>query len=300
MPMAPMLAASAASDISSGWIFRGLPGFFLRIRGSTRRSSICSLLVSSQSRDFLEDKTRRARAVRPGQRRREAPGFGPLERQRRDEPALCGGRASRAFFSYFLLLGLFFASCREQVSLRRRDLRRGRGRFAVGAVFRLQASKRFELALAGRIGLAHAEHFDHVGGPQALLDGALDVAECVGRIAVARPTKRLVEKDHLVGFALEEGGIVPIFIVMRNMPECIAESLVEGFAEGGRWKLVGDELHQRVGEFGFVLGAVPLRRDELLRFKRRRREGANKGCRQHGSFSSREGLIGKGGLLVSI
>ena len=35
-----MLAASAASDISPGWILRGLRGFALRMRGSTRRSSI--------------------------------------------------------------------------------------------------------------------------------------------------------------------------------------------------------------------------------------------------------------------
>ena len=34
------VAASAASDISPGWILRGLPGFFLMMRGSTRRSSI--------------------------------------------------------------------------------------------------------------------------------------------------------------------------------------------------------------------------------------------------------------------
>jgi hypothetical protein len=40
MPTALTLAAKAASDISPGWILRGLPGFALMMRGSTRRSSI--------------------------------------------------------------------------------------------------------------------------------------------------------------------------------------------------------------------------------------------------------------------
>jgi hypothetical protein len=40
MPTTLMLAASAASDISPGWILRGLPGFFFSVRGSTRRNSI--------------------------------------------------------------------------------------------------------------------------------------------------------------------------------------------------------------------------------------------------------------------
>ena len=110
------------------------------------------------------------------------------------------------FPSHCLRLGLFFASSREEVGLQRRGFRRGRGKLAIGAVFRLQSSENVELALAGPIGLAHAEHLDHVGGPQAPLDGALDVAECVGRIAVAGPTKRLIEENHLVGVAV---GVAP-------------------------------------------------------------------------------------------
>ncbi len=90
----------------------------------------------------------------------------------------------------------------------------------------MQASEDVELALAARIGLAHAEHFDHVGGPQAPLDGALDVADCVGRIVVATPTKRLIEENHLVGVALEVGGIVLVLAGMRDMPERIVEPLI--------------------------------------------------------------------------
>ena len=53
------------------------------MRGSTRRSSICSLLVSSHRGSSSKTKSVRARASRPGQRRREAPGFGP--------PSVSGG-----------------------------------------------------------------------------------------------------------------------------------------------------------------------------------------------------------------
>src|SRR5271166_1985478 len=198
MPMAPMLATSAASDISPGWIFRGLPGFFLRQRGSTRRSSICSLLVSSDR--GLSSKTK------PGERGRTGRGKGGAKRRDSARLSEASGRTRPlrrtgvpCFFSHFLLLDLMFASCREQVGLRRRGLRRGRRRgrrrLALGAVFRLQASEGVQLALSGRIGLAHAENVDHVGGPQVPLDGALDVAECVGRIAVATPTKRLIEEN---------------------------------------------------------------------------------------------------------
>jgi hypothetical protein len=254
-----------ASDISPGWMFRGLRGFVLRQRGSTRRSSICSLRFSSHRGLSSITKSARARAYRPGQRRREAPGSGPLERQRRAGPALCGGRASRAF-SVSVFSSAYFASSREQVGLRR-GLLRGRRRLAVGAVFRLHASEDVELA--------HAEHLGHVGGPQAPLDGAFDVAECVGRIAVATPTKGLVEENDLVGVTLEEAGIVPVLVGMRDMPECIAEPLVESFAEALSWKFVSDGLHQRICEFCLVLGGAPLRRSEVIGFERGRRERAN-------------------------
>jgi hypothetical protein len=122
---------------------------------------------------------------------------------------------------------------------------------------------------------SHAEHFDHVGGPQAPLDGALDIAECVGRIAVAGPTKRLVEEDHLVGVALEEDRIVPVLIGMRDMPECISEPLVESVAEALAWKFISDELRQRICEFCLVLGGAPLRRSEVIGFEGGRRERVN-------------------------
>ena len=94
-------------------------------------------------------------------------------------------------------LSLLFASRREQVGLRQRGLGRGRGRLAVRAVFRLQASEGIELALACRVGLAHAENVDHVRSPQSPLDGALDIAECVSRIAVAGPTSVWSRKTTL-------------------------------------------------------------------------------------------------------
>jgi hypothetical protein len=84
---------------------------------------------------------------------------------------------------------------------------------------------------------------------QAPLDGALDVAECVGRIAVATPTKRLIEEGQLVGVALEKDTIEPVLIIVRNMPERIAEPLVKRFAEGRPWKFLSDELHQSVREY---------------------------------------------------
>jgi hypothetical protein len=218
------------------------------------------------SRDFLEDKTRQSAGVPAGAKAARSDGIRTVQRQRRDEPALCGGWASRAFSSRFLLLGLFFASCREQVGLRGRVFGRGRGRLTVRAVLGLQARERIELAPAGRIGLAHAENVDHVCGPQAPLDGALDIAECVGRIAVAGPTKRLVEEDDLVGVALEEDGIVPVSIVVRDIPERIAEPLVESFAEALARELTGYELQQRVGEFRLVLGgSIASRRIDRVR-----------------------------------
>src|SRR5271157_469324 len=82
MPTALMLAASAASGMSPGWILRGLQGFCLRLRGSTRRSSICSLLTQF-SKLFLENIDPESAERSAGAKAARAPGFGP--------PSVSGG-----------------------------------------------------------------------------------------------------------------------------------------------------------------------------------------------------------------
>ena len=71
------------------------------------------------SRVFLEDEIRQSAGIPAGAKAARSAGIRPAQRQRRDEPALCGGRASRACLGRFLPPRLFFASCREQVGLRR-------------------------------------------------------------------------------------------------------------------------------------------------------------------------------------
>ena len=99
--MALMLAASAASDISPGWMFRGLRGFFFRHAGidATQFHLFTPGFISS--RVFLEDEIRQSAGVPAGAKAARSAGIRTAQRERRDEPALCGGRASRAFSVIF-------------------------------------------------------------------------------------------------------------------------------------------------------------------------------------------------------
>ena len=100
--MAPMLAASAASDIFAGLDFSGIAGILLQDAGidATQFHLFSPGFVSS--RDFLEDEIRRSAGVPAGAKAARSAGIRPAQRQRRDEPTLCGGRASRASFRRFL------------------------------------------------------------------------------------------------------------------------------------------------------------------------------------------------------
>src|SRR5271165_2356728 len=88
-------------------------------------------------------------------------------------------------------------------------------------------------------------------------------------------SRRRRQEGQLVGVAFEKDGIEPVLIIVRDMPERIAEPLVERFAEALSWKFISDELHQRVCEFYLVLGGTPLRCGEVIGFERGRRERAN-------------------------
>ena len=103
MPTALILTASAASDNSPAWIFRGLPGLALSVRGSTLHGSIVhSSVVFRRS----SSKTRpvKARANRLGQRRRET---------RRDPAGEAAGRTHPLRRAGGRALSLFFLHCRR-------------------------------------------------------------------------------------------------------------------------------------------------------------------------------------------
>ena len=67
----------------AGLDFSGIAGVLLEAAGIDASQFHLFSPGFVSSRVFLEDETRRARAYRPGQRRREAPGFGP--------PSVSGG-----------------------------------------------------------------------------------------------------------------------------------------------------------------------------------------------------------------
>ena len=100
MPMTLMLAFRVASDISPGWILRGLPGFVLQCAGIDASQFHLNSPGFRSSRTSSKMKPRRARAIRPGQRRRVAPGSGPpSEAAGRTHPLRrTGGRAFSLFF----------------------------------------------------------------------------------------------------------------------------------------------------------------------------------------------------------
>jgi hypothetical protein len=175
-------------------------------------------------------KPRRARAIRPGQRRRVAPGSGRLAK-RREEPTLCRGRASRAsdlVCSSFLHLKRVLSNawahlqcvmrgrlaCRPALSPIAWALsacpvgitwqgdrlagagEEGGGSIGIGSgwprsVLLLQASERRELAPASGVGLEHTEDVDHLGGAKSAFDRLLDVREGEGRAAEMRSAQGL-------------------------------------------------------------------------------------------------------------
>ena len=64
-----------------------------------------------------------------------------------------------------------------------------------------------------------------------LLNGALDIGECVLGIAPARPFERLLKEAHPVMVANEPGPIEGRSIHVRNMSEAHRQALIEALGE---------------------------------------------------------------------
>src|SRR3984957_1424141 len=183
---------------------------------------------------------------------------------------------------------------------RRRRLRangRGIGRWRPRSVFFLQASERRELAPAGGVGLEQTEDVDHLRGAQLAFDRAFYVREREGRVTEMRPAQGLLEEDDLVRVAFEERAIKAIQVVVRDVPERVAQAPVERFREALPGEFVGDELHQRIGEFRLVLGAVPLGGGEFRGGEAGVVSARMVAAGSMGSFSCDKAFAGRGGRI---